>query len=326
MGLFDWFRKEKKAPPADHPSEGTESPSAESVADTAEAPQPVDPVALTDEQGNRVMIEREVFSKILLDKVAKAESAEELENALLAALNEGLVEHCLEHAKRLYELNPAGERVISIVAHVFLQCERFDEAEQLIAESIDANGRRADTLFELAKLHQLREELPKRDVVLDEILSIDVNHRLAFEFRSAAVQETDGVEAWVAWTRTLAERPTAYRPQIWLARLALSKKDLDTAQAWYATALPRVGSDGPALMQISGDLGQAGFEREALELVLPVYDVSMHGPITGLNLLAACYSLEDRTAARGLVEMLQDVERPDLAPQIAQYRDWAASS
>jgi hypothetical protein len=70
------------------------------------------------------------------------------------------------------------------------------------------------------------------------------------------------------------------------------------------------------LVTISGDLGTFGHVAKIVELVAPRYDAERHGPATGLNLLQAYIAVRDPGAAQHVLDILFDLQRPELEERL----------
>jgi len=118
-----------------------------------------------------------------------------------------------------------------------------------------------------------------------------------------------------------------------IARAALKSGDVQTAISLYQESLDRVARPAPVdlLMQMSGDLGNAGQLREIVQLVGPHFDAASHGLRVGNNLIRAQVELGQTDAARQVLNQLFALNRLDykehlgyLDMQIAKARLAAA--
>jgi tetratricopeptide (TPR) repeat protein len=126
-------------------------------------------------------------------------------------------------------------------------------------------------------------------------------------------KERGGEAAGVEALHRVAALPKSWRAQLWLAREALTQRDLSTALEFYEQSLAAAPIPIPAdlLTQMSGDLGNSGHLVEILNLVLPRFDLQGHGLQVGNNLIKAMLDLGQIDAARKLVQELYAQDRPD---------------
>jgi hypothetical protein len=111
-------------------------------------------------------------------------------------------------------------------------------------------------------------------------------------------------------------RPGGVMPRLAQARALLEAKDLAGAVGIYEEVLAAAGDRPDVLVTISGDLGTFGHVVQIVELVAPRYDAQRHGPATGLNLLQAYIAVRDPGAAQHVLDILFDLERPELEERL----------
>src|SRR5262249_19933815 len=146
------------------------------------------------------------------------------------------------------------------------------------------------------------------------------NQDNALDWWGALHRERDGEAGFLRAMERAAEVPGSWRPQLWLARKALEDGNLAGAMAIYARVLPAAGITGAALMMISGDLGKSGHPREALDLIAPVYDPVVHGPMPGINLVQACIQVGDKTRGREILSTIERLQRHDITTHTNRLR------
>lgn len=108
-------------------------------------------------------------------------------------------------------------------------------------------------------------------------------------------------------------------PQLAAAREKLKAKDLPPALAIYEEVLATSADRSDVLVTISGDLGSHGYVREIVELLAPRYDVQKHGAAAGINLLQAYLATRNPEAAQHLLDLLFDLQRPDLEARLVGF-------
>lgn len=113
-----------------------------------------------------------------------------------------------------------------------------------------------------------------------------------------------------------AAKPGGVMPRLAQARALLEAKDLAGATAIYEEVLAAAGDRPDVLVTISGDLGTFGHVAKIVELVAPRYDAQRHGPATGLNLLQAYIAVRDPGAAQHVLDILFDLQRPELEERL----------
>jgi hypothetical protein len=71
-------------------------------------------------------------------------------------------------------------------------------------------------------------------------------------------------------------------------------------------------------MMLSGDLGNAGHLQALIDLVGPLYDPELHGPLAGINLVRAYHATGRLEDGRELLRKLQRLNRPELADFLSE--------
>ncbi|MBC7367874.1 MAG: hypothetical protein H7343_13860 [Undibacterium sp.] len=105
-------------------------------------------------------------------------------------------------------------------------------------------------------------------------------------------------------------------PRLAAARACLDTKDLPGALAIYEEVLAAAGDRADVLVSISGDLGSTGHIASIIELIAPRYDAEKHGPATGLNILQAYLAVRHTDAARHVLDILFELNRPELEDRL----------
>jgi hypothetical protein len=113
-----------------------------------------------------------------------------------------------------------------------------------------------------------------------------------------------------------AARPGGVMPRLAQARERLEARDLPGAMVIYEEVLAGGGDRPDVLVTVSGDLGTFGHVAQIVELVAPRYDAERHGPATGLNLLQAYIAVRDPGAAQHVLDILFDLQRPELEERL----------
>jgi hypothetical protein len=119
-------------------------------------------------------------------------------------------------------------------------------------------------------------------------------------------------------------RPGGVMPRLAQARALLEARDLAGAVGIYEEVLASAGDRPDVLVTISGDLGTFGHVIQIVELVAPRYDAKRHGPATGLNLLQAYIAVRDPGAAQHVLDILFDLERPELEERLYGFSNVVA--
>lgn len=122
-----------------------------------------------------------------------------------------------------------------------------------------------------------------------------------------------------------SQQPTVLN-RLLAAREKLDAKDLAGAMAIYEEVLAASGERPDVLATISGDLGSTGHVAQIVELIAPRYDVTRHGPATGINLLQAYLAVRDAGSAQHILDLLFSLNRPDLEERLYGFSNAIAEA
>jgi Flp pilus assembly protein TadD len=313
MSFFDnlFGRKKPSSPPA--PPKPTALP-------PRKAPQndpSKDPnmIRVFDAYGREMFIAKEEWRKNVLPGALKSNwnNPDQLYGVIFGALNDGFFPDILAAAEQLYRIDTDPARAACVYGIVLMKNDRLDDAERLLRSHMQKHGEEGSVLTNLAKVYSARNEQQKADETLWHGLQLDPNQDNGMGWYFAIHRERGGESAGKEALRRIAALPGSWRAQLWLARDALQTRMLDEAVALYQECLARASKPVPAdlLMQMSGDLGNAGHLPELLNLVEPHFDAQTHGLQVGNNLIKAHLDLGQLDAARRVLDRLYSLNRVD---------------
>jgi len=254
-------------------------------------------------------------------------NADQLASLIVQSIQDGFFKEMVSPAKRLVELESGAERGVVLLAIVYLKLDRPDDSERVLEEFIGRNGPTGTILTNLAKIYATRGDEAKVLETLWRGLVLDPNQDNGLGWYVVLHKEKLGAEAERDAIRRVAELPSSWRPQLWLARIELAEQHIDSALALYRESLSRVSTPCPhdLLFQMSGDLGKAGYTKELIELIQPKFVPEVHGLMVGNNLIKANFDLGQYGVATSILEQLRGLNRPDWA-QSLNYWDTALAT
>lgn len=319
------FRPNTPATPA--PSE---SPAAETG---AAAPQPDAPASdpatdpnmmrVFDAQGRERFITRDEWrEKMLRPQLERVwNDPEHLYATIAKSLTDGFLADMVEPAEQLAAIDTLPERGAVVLAVVYRESKRLDDSERVLRAQIEKHGESAITLVHLAKLEADRGAFDVAVQGFQRALGLDANQPEGLQWYCSIIREKSGEPAALEALRQIAGVPGSWRPQLWLARDALGRKELAEALAIYREAISRAGAPAPVdlLVQMTGDLGSTGHPAELLELAGPLFNVKAHGLVAADNLLRACIDVAAFNAFRGLLDLLYAEKRNDWRQRLGYW-------
>lgn len=272
-------------------------------------------IRVFDKYGRELFISKDEWRKNVLPGSIQSQwnNPDQLYGVILGALNDGFRADVVDAARQLYKIDTDAVRGACVWGIVLMEEERLDEAEKVFRDFISRHGEAGVILTNLAKVYSKRKDDSQAEQILWHALEVDPNQDNGFGWYEVIHRERGGEEAGLAAMRRVAALPGSWRAQVWLARAALKSRDLETALTLYRESLSRAPKPAPGdlLMQISGDLGNAGHLPEILQLVEPQFDPAIHGLQVGNNLIKAHLDLGQSDAARQIVNQLYALKRPD---------------
>ncbi|SNS23551.1 Tetratricopeptide repeat-containing protein [Granulicella rosea] len=285
--------------------------------------QPEGGIRAFDQEGREVIVPREEWRTNVLPNMLRElwDNPEQSYLLILNSLNDGFVDEVAEAAEHLSLTDPIPARGACIWGIVLIQQGKLDEAQIALEVYTEKHGDDGSVLTNLAKVYAGKGETAKAEETLWRALEIEPNLDNGLGWYVAQEQEKGGEPAARAALERVAALPGSWRALLWLARPALAAGDLPAAIELYREALSRANKmvqelglpaiPGDFLMQMSGDLGGAGYLAELVELTGPAFVPEMHGLPVGNNLIKANYDLQNYAAAAQIVAALDGFQRPE---------------
>ncbi|MGH8022974.1 MAG: hypothetical protein ACRED1_05305, partial [Limisphaerales bacterium] len=227
----------------------------------------------------------------------------------------------LAAADQLCRIDPIPARGACAYGIVLLKLNRLNEAENVFRSHLEKHGEDGSILTNLAKVYSARNDHQMAEETLWHALEVDPNQDNGLGWYWIIQKERSGEEAGLDALRRIAALPGSWRAKLWLARTALQSRQSEQAFAYYRECLAHVGTPVPVdlLMQMSGDLGNAGHLPQILQLVEPHFDAKTHGLSVGNNLIKAHLDLGQIGAARRILDQLYALNRMDWKQNLSYW-------
>lgn len=303
---------------------GRKEPSPASTPQPTAPPAPPDPstdpnlIRVHDAYGRELFLTKQAWrDSVLLGHIKKVwNDPEALYSVIVQALQDGFEQDLVEPAEHLASIDPDPERGAVVLANVYRVLRRDEDSAATLRSFMARHGETGLALTNLAKV------LPDREARLNALwrgLALDPNQDNAVAWCEAIYREEGGREAGLQALKRMSAFPGSWRADVWLARLALESKKLQEAEGHYQKALATAGTPPPAelLMQLSGDLGKAGYLEALLEWTEPHFSLEHHGLQVGNNLLKAYVDTRQWDRAAELLQRLYAHHRPDWKPTLS---------
>jgi tetratricopeptide (TPR) repeat protein len=272
-------------------------------------------IRVFDGYGRALFISKDEWRRNVLPGSIRSnwDKPNELYSIIVGALNDEFRSDVVDAAKQLYKIDPDRSRAACLLGVVLMEENRLDDAEKIFRRFIEEHGDDGLILSNLAKVYSRRKESARSEELLWHALEVDPNQENGVGWYWMLHKERGGDAAGLTALRRVAALPKSWRAHLWLAREALTARDLAAALQFYEQSLAAAPTPVPTdlLTQMSGDLGNTGHLPEILNLVLPRFDLSVHGLQVGNNLIKAMLDLGQLDAARKLVQELYAQNRLD---------------
>lgn len=286
-------------------------------------PDPTRMIRAYDADGREIRVTREQWRDNVLPGAIQQDwnDADRLAGLIIQSLNDGFIDEMARPAERLVELDGDAERAVVLQAIVYMKQGRLDDSERVLQAFCAQHGETGIVLTNLAKVHAERDDEARALDTLWRALQLDPNQDNGLGWFEAIHRDVGGDTAGIAAMRKIAALPGSWRAQLWLARGELGSHNYAGAIALYREALSRAGQPAPAdlLMQMSGDLGNAGRIADILELAGPRFHVQAHGLQVGNNLVKANLHMGRLDDAQRLLDAMRALNRPDWQENLAYW-------
>jgi tetratricopeptide (TPR) repeat protein len=321
--------------PFSSPSEGQSGPSNVSIEASAEASaiissdgQPLGPedvVTVFEGFGRSFFIPKtEWYAGPYLQKLKEEwENADGLYDLLTSAHPDGkLLEH--EDAfQQFMKLDGGTDRAKSLKVVWLLESNQEEEALNYVHTALETSPESPILLCHQAEIFEKQGKLEEAKSAFQKALQYQPNHPLPMHRYLNLVVLTEGDDGYLPALAKLAEPEDSWMPRLWLARQALEAKKPDEAFTLYNAILEKASKEPDVLTMISGDLGQAAELDKMICLIGPVYEPTVHGLPTGMNLLNAYFEKQDVEKGQALLKKLFSgvtmVDRPLLMQQADRF-------
>lgn len=244
-----------------------------------EPPPEEKPIRVFDAYGRELFVSRDEWRKnVLPGNLEKHwDDADSLYSIIVQSLEDGFVGDVALAARRLFQIDGDTARGATVLGIVEMESGRLDVAESVLRQALEGTKDDGILLTNLAKVIAKKGDPEESERTLWRALQADPNQDNGLSWWVALHRERGGAEGETEALERVAALPGSYRAHLWLARAALRRGDLRRALELYAVplALDEIPSD--MLMQISGDLGNAGKLSELLTLVTPRFEIASHG-------------------------------------------------
>lgn len=274
-----------------------------------------------DENGQPILVTAaEWRSEVLPIMIKKAwDEPSMLYGVITLATDNGMVADVLEAAEHVYTIDTIPERATTMLAIITLRAGNLERAEKVLGDFFDKNDKTAMTLSCQARLLQAQGKDDQAKQSLHDALAIDPNNEIALDGWSAC-HLGEGDERIREALENIAATPGAWRPQTWLAHLAIERKDKSAAVALYAEAVKKSNSGREAVTLAAMDLGDAGYIIEMIDLLQELYNPDEHGVPPGWNLVQGYLQTGQKRRGILMLNKIDGLQPPEMTEAFQKMR------
>ncbi len=281
-------------------------------------------IEFTNEYGQRINMSREDYrTKIIPDMLEAYWNDKEALRQYAAELVRGeFTEEAAKAADRLLELWGPIEPALIFRAIVHMQAKNYDDAKKLLLYTLNEYPSSGVAYTNLAKVFVMQGDEENAFKLLEAGLAVDPNQDNGLDWYVANFLQWDKKEDLLERLKTLADLEGAWRPQLVMGRLALQDGNLLSAMEHFKSALERTGGRADVLMNVTGELGQAGYVYQLIQFAEQYWQPTFENPYPGLNyanaLLATDQAAKAVEVVRQMLPHVADTYRPAVEKFLSQ--------
>jgi predicted Zn-dependent protease len=275
-------------------------------------------VTFTNEFGQSVQMSREDYQKKIiptyLDKYW--DDKEKLRDFAMELAKEQFNGQAAIAADRLLELYGPIESALIFRAVVHMQTKEYERAKTILINCLDRFPSSGVACTNLAKIYGAEGDDAKAFEMLETALFKDPNQENALNMYAQGFVAVGKKDELKRRLETLAAKEGAWRPKLHLARVALTEENLLKAMHWYKQAIEGSKDRFEVIMTVTGELGQAGYVYQLIQICEDYWQPDFPYPYAGFNYANALIATDQKEKAiailRHMQEHLNDTYKPSV--------------
>ncbi|MET3289907.1 UNVERIFIED_CONTAM: tetratricopeptide (TPR) repeat protein [Brevibacillus sp. OAP136] len=270
-------------------------------------------IEFTNEHGQRVQIAREEYEKKIIPQNLEMywDNPEMLRQFAMELVRDGFGLQGGKAADRLLELYGRIEPALNFRAVAHMQTGELDEAKKVLIECIEKFPESGAAFTNIAKILAYEGEGNKAFEALQQGLVYDPNQESAMDLYVHSFLELEQRELLLERLKELGEIEGAWRPHMVLGRLTLEDGNLLVALQAYREAIKKADDSEEVIMNVTGELGQAGYVYQLIQIAEQFWKPTFAHPFTGFNYANALIATEQGDKAIAvLLEMKESIAEP----------------
>lgn len=278
-------------------------------------------VTFTNEFGQTVQMSREDYQKKVipqnLDKYW--EDKEKLRDFAMELVRDKFPVQAAIAADRLLELYGPIESALIFRAVVHMQAREFDRAKAILTDCLERFPSSGTACTNLAKIYAFEGEEAKAFETLNTGLHKDPNQENGLNMYVESFLAGGRKDELKEQLEALAGKEGAWRPQLHLARLALTEENLLKAMHWYTQAIDGAKDRFEVVMTVTGELGQAGYVYQLIQICEKYWTPEFPFPYAGFNYANALIATDQKEKAIAILRNMQDHLPDNYKPMVDHF-------
>lgn len=278
-------------------------------------------VTFTNEFGQTVQMSRADYqAKIIPNNLDKYwDHKEKLRDYAMHLARDQFTEQAAVAADRLLELYGPIESALNFRAVVHLQAKEYERAKAILINCLDRFPTSGTACTNLAKVYAAEGNQAKAFETLEAGLFKDPNQEAGLNMYVEGFLAAGKRDEARKRLEVLAGREGAWRPQLHLARLALTEHNLLKAMHWYTQAIEKAKDRFEVVMTVTGELGQAGYVYQLIQLCETYWKPDFPYPYAGFNYANALMATDQKEKAIAILREMNEHLPEQYKPMVEQF-------
>ncbi len=279
-----------------------------------------DYIEFTNEFGHRVEMSREEYQKKIIPYNLEKywEYKDKLRQFAMELVRDQFPEQAAIAADRLIELYGPIESALIFRSVVHMQAREFDQAKSLLLTCLERFPTSGAANTNLAKIYAFEGDHEKAFSTLEAGLIKDPNQESGLDMYIELLTATKKEELFKR-LEDLGQREHAWRPQLLLGRLHLKEENLLKAVQFYKEAIERCPEREAVVIAVTGELGQAGFVYQLIQIAEQYWSEEFMFPYAGFNYANALIATDQKEKAVSILQVMQQHVAEDYRPLVRQF-------
>jgi tetratricopeptide (TPR) repeat protein len=264
-------------------------------------------VTFTNEFGQTIQMSREDYQKKVIPNYLDKywDEKEKLRDFAMGLVRDQFTEQAAVAADRLLELYGPIESALIFRAVVHMQAREFDKAKAMLIDCLERFPTSGTACTNLAKIYAFQGEEAKAFETLEAGLFKDPNQENGLNMYVESFLQFSKRDELKQRLEALAAKEGAWMPQLHMARLFLTEGNLLKAMQWYRQAIERTKGKDEVVMTVTGELGQAGYVYQLIQICEEYWSPTFPFPYAGFNYANALLATDQKEKAIAVLREMQ---------------------